>query len=84
MTEKKAKEPEPVKYKVTVLGRKTIKIHKTIGELTEQVLITYTAAGLAPQTIFIMKDDYTLELEKKLILEAIEKRLKEKAESYEV
>jgi len=48
------------------------------------MIITYVGAGLAPATIRILKDDYTLELEKATIKADIEKRLKRKAESYTV
>jgi len=81
----KSKEPEPkTEHIVTVLSRTETTTHRTIGQPEQQMIITYVGAGLAPATIRILKDDYTLELEKATIKADIEKRLKRKAESYTV
>lgn len=82
--EEETKDIEPARYKVTVTSRRTIDIPRPVGEPEKQLVITYTAAGMAPQTIFIMKDEYSLDLEKSMIREAVEKRLAEQLESYEV
>ena len=81
----KSKEPEKkAVHTVTVLNRIETTTTKTIGQPKQQLIITYVGAGLAPATIRILKDDYTLELEKTIIKADIEKRLKRKAESYTV
>lgn len=50
----------------------------------EQRRITYVAAGLAPATLTILKDEWTIELEKERIRAEIERRLELKAEAYKV
>jgi len=71
-------------YEVTVLIREDVTTYPRIGEPMETRMVTYVAAGLAPNTIRIPKKEWTLELEKKLIREDIERRLKVKPEVYKV
>jgi len=75
---------EKKEYEVTILMRETVTTYPRIGEPVETTMITYVAAGLAPNTITIPKEKYSLELEKKLIREDIERRLKVKPETYKV
>jgi len=75
---------EKKEYEVTVLSRDTVTTFPRIGEAVETVMVTYVAAGLPPRTLNIPKEEYTLDLEKKLIREDIEKRLKVKPETYKV
>jgi len=79
MSEQKKKE-----YNVTVLSRDEIVTYPKLGEKREQILVTYVAAGLAPRTLTIPKEEYSLEKEKELIREDIEERLKKKPEVYKV
>lgn len=81
---KKEETPERTEYAVTVLRRADIVTYPKIGERMEQRRITYVAAGLAPATISILKDEWTIELEKERIREEIERRFKLKAEAYKV
>jgi len=75
---------EKREYDVTVLSRHTITTFPKIGTPAETVLVTYVAEGLPPHTLHIPKEEYTLEMEKKLIREDIERRLKAKPERYKV
>ncbi|TET13498.1 MAG: hypothetical protein E3J82_02915 [Candidatus Thorarchaeota archaeon] len=84
LPEKKEETPEKKEYAVTILRRVEIVTHPRIGEPLEQKRITYVAAGLAPATLTIIVDQYSLELEKKRIRADIERRLMLKAESYRV
>lgn len=77
-------EPEKIEYDVTVLSRKEITLTPRLGQKAKQWLITYVAADLAPATITIMSDEYTLDLEKKMIREAVEERLEQRPEAYKV
>jgi len=79
---KMARERE--EYNVTVLSRSEVEVYPKLGVKAIQVWVTYVAAGLAPNTIFIDKDKYNLSLEKKLIRDDIEARLKRKPETYRV
>jgi len=81
-----AEEVAPAKpeYEVTVLARDEVTTFPKIRQPVETVLVTYVAAGLPPATVTIPKDEYSLELEKKLIKEDIEKRLKFKPETYKI
>jgi len=76
-----AKEEE---YDVTVLSRDEVVTYPKLRTPVTNILVTYVAAGLPPATITIPKDEYSLELEKKLIKESIQKRLKIKPETYKV
>ena len=84
LPEKKEETPEKKEYAVTVLRRVDMVTYPKIGERLEQKHITYVAAGLAPATLTILKDEYTLELEKERIREDIERRLEFKADAYKV
>ena len=75
---------EREEYNVTVLSRSEVEVYPKLGVKAIQVWVTYVAAGLAPNTIFIDKDKYNLSLEKKLIRDDIEARLKRKPETYRV
>jgi len=80
----KIAEEERKEYEVTVLSHDDITTFPRIGEAVETRMVTYVAAGLPPMTINIPKKEWTLELEKKLIREDIERRLKFKPETYRV
>jgi len=75
---------EEEKYEVTVLMREDVTTYPRIGEPVETTMVTYVAAGLPPSTISIPKAEYSLELEKKLIKEDIQRRLRVKPETYRV
>ena len=84
MSKKEEPKPAPTEHKVTVLSRNEITTYPSINDPQQQVIITYVGANLAPSSIRIMKDDYSLEAEKKAIRADIDRRLKQKAESYTV
>lgn len=84
LPEKKEETPERKEYAVTILRRIPLVTYPKIGERLEQRRITYVAAGLAPATLTILEEEYTLELEKERIREEIERRLELKAEAYKV
>jgi len=71
-------------YEVTILSREEIVTYPRIGEPAHTIVVTYTAAGLPPSVLFIPKVEYTLEREKKLIREDIERRLRVRPETYKV
>jgi len=71
-------------YEVTILARETITTFPRLGVAKRVVLVTYVAAGLPPATVEIPEEEYSLELEKRLIREDIERRLKERPETYTV
>ena len=75
---------EREEYNVTVLSRSEVEVYPKLGVKAIQVWVTYVAAGLAPNTIFIDKGKYNISLEKKLIRDDIEARLKKKPETYRV
>jgi len=75
---------EKKQYDVTVLSREEVTTFPKIAQPVVNVLVTYVAAGLPPHTITVRKDEWTPELEKKLIREDIERRLEEKPETYRV
>ena len=77
-----AKERE--EFKVTILSRREVDTYPKLNVKVTQVWVTYVGAGLAPNTIFIEKDKYNASLEKKLIREDIEARLKRKPETIRV
>lgn len=69
---------------VTVLSRREITVYPKIREPVQQILVTYVGAGLPPHTLTIDKEKYKPENEKKLIRADIERRLKEKPETFRV
>ena len=71
-------------YNVTVISRDDVTTYPKIGVAVETRMVTYVAAGLPPNTLSILKEEWTPELEKKLIREDIEKRLKVKPETFKV
>lgn len=71
-------------YDVTVIKRDEVTTFPKIATPVVNVLVTYVAAGLPPATVTIPKDKYTVELEKRLIREDIDRRLKVKPEVYRV
>ena len=71
-------------YDVTVIRRDEVTTFPKLETPVVSVLVTYVAAGLPPRTVTILKTEYTLDLEKRLIREDIEKKLKEKAETFKV
>ena len=75
---------ERKEYDVTVIKRDEVTTFPKLATPVVNVLVTYVAAGKAPSTVTILKDKYTLDLEKRMIREDLEKRLKEKAETYKV
>ena len=77
-----AKERE--EFKVTILSRREVDTYPRLGEKVTQIWITYVGAGLAPNTIYVEKAKYGKELEKKMIREDIEARLKRRPETIRV
>ena len=75
---------EKREYDITVFPRDTVTTYPKIGVAVDTILVTYVAAGLPPNTLSILKEEWTPELEKKLIREDIEKRLKAKPETFKV
>ena len=71
-------------FDVTVIKRDEVTTFPKIATPVINVLVTYVAAGLPPATVTISKDKYGLELEKRLIREDIERRLKVKPETFRV
>ena len=71
---------EEREYEVTVIARDDVTTYPKIGVAVETRMITYVGAGLPPNTIRILVEEWTLDLEKTRIREDIERRLKEKAE----
>jgi len=71
-------------YNVTILARREITVYPKIGQEAKQIAVTYVAAGLPPSTIYIPKEKYTKDYEKKLIREDIEKRLAQRPEQITV
>jgi len=71
-------------HEVTVISRETVTTYPKLRVPVETVLVTYVAAGLPPATVTILKEEYSLEAEKKRIREDIERRLKVKPEVYKV
>lgn len=71
-------------YNVTVISRDDVTTFPKIGVAVETRMVTYVAAGLPPSTLNILKEEWTPDLEKKLIREDIEKRLKAKPETFKV
>ena len=71
-------------YNVTVISRDDVTTYPKVGVAVETRMVTYVAAGLPPNTLSILKEEWTPALEKKLIREDIEKRLKAKPETYKV
>lgn len=69
---------------VTILSRDEITTFPKIGQAVIQVQVTYVAAGLPPATLFIPKNEYSLEFEKKQIKKDVQDRLKKQPESYQV
>lgn len=72
------------KYDVTILSRDEVTTYPKIGQPLIVKQITYVAAGLPPHTLFVPKDQYTPEFEKKAIREDVDKRLAAQPESYKV
>lgn len=71
-------------YNVTVLSRTPITTYPKLNVPLVTMYVTYVSAGLSPGTVTIEKAKYSKALEKKLVREDIEKRLKRKAEIYTV
>ena len=71
-------------YNVTVISRDDVTTYPKVGVAVETRMVTYVAAGLPPNTLSIPKEEWTPALEKKLIREDIEKRLKAKPETFTV
>lgn len=71
-------------YNVTVLNRADITTFPKLGVSEMRKHITYVAAGLPPSTVMMLADEWTIEKEKTAIREDIEKRIKNKPESYRV
>lgn len=72
------------KYDVTVLSRAEVTTFPKIGQALIVMQVTYVAAGLPPHTLFIPKDEYSAEYERKAIREDVDKRLAAQPESYRV
>lgn len=71
-------------FDVTVIKRDEVTTYPKIAQPVINVGVTYVAAGLAPKTVWIPKDEWTLDVEKKRIREDIEAELKKKPEVYKV
>lgn len=69
---------------VTVLSREKVTTFPKIATPVINVLITYVAAGLPPATVTIVEDKWNQTEEKRVIREDIERRLKQKAETFRV
>jgi len=80
MAEKKQEEGIPV----TVLVRREISNYPKINYEVKMILVTYIGAGLAPATIQIEKLKYTPQLEKQMIHQDLEARMKKRPETYKV
>jgi len=76
-----AKEEE---YEVTILSRDEIVTYPKLRQAVRTIAITYVAADLPPATIFIPKEEYSIEREKELIKKDIKRRLKEVPVTYRV
>jgi len=77
-------EKEKVEYEVEIIDRREIITYPRIRQPVTTIAITYVAAGLPPETMFIPKAEYTVEEEKKRIKKRIEERLAFKPEVYKV
>lgn len=71
-------------YNVTVISRSEITTYPKMNEPAYTIFVTYVGVGLAPNTIEIPKEKYSKEAEKNLIRKDIERRLKDKPETYRV
>jgi hypothetical protein len=71
-------------YNVVILSRAPVTVYPKLNVAEEHLLITYVAAGLPPNTLNILKKDWTAEKEKQLIRMDIIARLMQKTESYRV
>ena len=71
-------------YDVTVIKREDVTTFPKLATPVVNRLITYVAMGLPPRTVTIPKDKWNVDLEKHVIREDLEKKLKEKAETYKV
>lgn len=76
-----AKKPE---YTVTVISRREIVTFPKIGTPVPVVIVSYVGAGLPPGSVRILKSEHTEVEEKRRIRADLERRLKEKAESFVV
>jgi len=79
----KLAKPEP-EFDVTVISRDEVTTFPKIAQPVIIVQVTYVGAGLPPATVFIEKDKYTPEFERRTIREDIQRRLKTKPESFRV
>jgi len=77
-------EEEKVEYEVEIIDRREIITYPRIRQPVTTIAITYVAAGLPPETLFIPKEEYTVEVEKKRIRKRIEERLAFEPEVYKV
>jgi hypothetical protein len=71
-------------YEVTILSRDEVVTYPKVGKEARQIIVTYVAAGLPPASIFIPKEAYSPETEKKALKADIERRLKAKPETLRV
>jgi len=79
-----SRQKEKQKYRVTILARDDVTTFTEEGEPVEVRRTVYVAAGLSPAPVEIPREEWTLEKEKELVRKDIERRLKEKPETYEV
>jgi len=77
-------EEEEIEYEVEIIDRREIVTYPRIRQPLPTIAVTYVAADLPPETIFIPKEEYTAEEEKKRIRKRIEERLVFKPEVYKV
>ena len=71
-------------YEVTVISREDVTTFPKLGEALIVRQISYVGAGLPPATVTIEKGVWDPELEKKTIREDLERRLKQKVETFRV
>ena len=75
---------EKEEISITVIRRRDVVTYPKIAMPVINVLVTYVAAGLPPSTVIIPKKEYTLDLEKQLLKQDIQRRLKIVPETYRV
>lgn len=72
------------KYKVTIISRTEVTTFPKVNVPLVSKQITYQAEGLPPRTIWIKKDEWTLEKEKGILHADIDAQFAMKPEEIEV
>jgi len=78
------KEEKKVEYEVEIISRTEVTTYPKIRQPVKMMEITYVTPGLPPATVWIRKDEWSIEKEKEVIRKDIERRLKFVPESYRV